>query len=522
MSSTLHEPEVAPTSSPSPAVLVDRTPDAVKLPWIAIAFVFLLGMIFWLESFQPLHHTDLWGHLAYGKLIGETHALPATEPFMPLAAGVPLVDTAWLSQLTAYRALAQWGLPAVQFLHAFLITACFGLLAWNFFARSQSFFISVIGLAAFAALNWQQFLVVRPQLAGLLCFVTLVALLTARRWHAANWMLVPLLFTLWANLHGSFIVGLGLLGCGVAGRAIDVWRRTRRFKTVLHDAALRRLFLLTQLGIAACLLNPYGWTLFYDVLTFSKNPNLADLIEWDPLQIRTKQGQVAAVIALALVFAYRLSPRRISAAEVLAHMLFGGAALWTSRMLTWWSPLATCALVWHVHAAWVNKRGRVSMPVRRERTGLASVVAVGVAWFFFAFTPFGLTLLHGRQTENKYSVASTTPLGAIEYLKKNPPKGQIFNTYEWGDYLVWAGPPGLKVFVTSQAHIVPREVWRHYMAVIHVTSEWDDILDRYGVNAVVIDKEERGALIGRLKDDDRWKRVYEDELAVIYTRKQAI
>lgn len=522
MSSTLQKPE--PATLPQPAVLVDRLPEAVRLPRVAIGFVVLLGIVFWTWSFQPLHHTDLWGHLAYGKLIWETHGLPATEPLMPLAEGVPLIDTAWLSQLIGYGAQERWGLPAMQFLHAAVITACFALLSWSFYVRTKNVALTLMGLAAFAVLNWQQFLVVRPQLAGLLCYVTLMVVLASRRWRRINWLMVPLLFALWANLHGSFVVGLGLLGCCVAGRAIDVWRRTHRLTAAWHDSGVRRLFLLSQLAIAACLLNPYGWGLFMDVLTFASNPNLADLIEWDPLQIRTWQGKAAAATALALVFAYRLSPRRVSAMEVLAVVLFGVAALWSSRMLIWWTPLAVFALVWHTQAAWRHARPLALVPGPSPRSSLSTFVGLGLSFLFFAFTPFGLTVLHGRPVDMKlkHLVSDNTPLGAVEYLTKNPPQGQIFNTYEWGDYLVWAGPANMKVFVTSHAHLVPREVWRSYISVIHVAADWDDILDRYGVNTIVVDKQDRGALIGRLKDDARWKRAFEDDLAVIYVRNEQI
>src|SRR5579872_1425904 len=49
---------------------------------VLAGLVAVVGAIFWCYSRQPLYHTDLWGHLAYGRLIWETGALPKTEPFM--------------------------------------------------------------------------------------------------------------------------------------------------------------------------------------------------------------------------------------------------------------------------------------------------------------------------------------------------------------------------------------------------------------------------------------------------------
>src|SRR5262245_35229322 len=92
-------------------------------------FVAVIGIVFWLYSRQLLYHTDLWGHLAYGRLIWEGAALPATEPFMPLARRVPLVDTAWLAQVAGFLAFSRGGAPAIQLLHALAIAVWLPLLA---------------------------------------------------------------------------------------------------------------------------------------------------------------------------------------------------------------------------------------------------------------------------------------------------------------------------------------------------------------------------------------------------------
>src|SRR4029077_5161534 len=130
------------------------------------------------------------------------------------------------------------------------------------------------------------------QMGGFVCFVLLLSLLTARRWHKLHWVAIPATLALWANLHGSFIVGLTLLGCATLGRAVDVWRRTHRFSNVFHDRHARRLLLVTELAAAATLLNPYGLRLYAEVLSFSGNANLQDLIEWNALNFRSIQGQL--------------------------------------------------------------------------------------------------------------------------------------------------------------------------------------------------------------------------------------
>lgn len=509
----------APAATPKTATLEDHVPLALRFPRVLAGFVALIGAVYWCYSFQRLHHTDLWGHLAYGKLISATHSLPATEPLMPLAEGMPLVDTAWLAQVLGYRVLAHWGPPGVQFLHAAAIAACFALLSNGFYRRTRSFVFSAAGLALFEMLNWFQFQIVRPQMAGLVCFVLLLAMLSARRWRPLYWAAIPLTIAVWANLHGSFVVGLALVACACLGRTIDVWRRTRRLAAPLRDASVRRLFLLAELAAVAALVNPYGLRLYADVLTFSENPNLRNLIEWDPLNFRTMQGQLCAATALALAIVYRLSPRQVFAAEILALVALGASALWSARMLIWWTPIAVACFVIHAHAAWRRFFPLGSGATASVRSGKWSVVTVGLAWIFFAYTPFGMHVLHGRVLGIKDSVSRDTPVAAVAWLREHPPAGLVFNVFEWGDYLLWAGPPDVKVFVTSQAHLVPHHIWRDYMSVINMSSGWNEAFDRYGVQALLLDKAERGSLIWSLRENKQWKRSFEDDLAVIFTRQ---
>jgi hypothetical protein len=437
---------------------------------------------------------------------------------MPLARNVPLVDTAWLTQAAGYTAYTLGGPPALQFLHALAIAVCCGFLAHGVFLRTNSALWALAGLALFVALNWYQFQIVRPQMAGLVCCAALLTMITGRRWHAFYWLAIPVMLALWANLHGSFIIGLAYLACAVVGRAVDVWRRTHSLAAPLRDSRVRRLFLVMVLAALAVLLNPYGVRLYSEVLSFSRSPNLRALLEWQMLDLGSTQGRIAAGVAFGLIIALLLSPRRVAAGELLALLGLGLAALWSARMLIWWTPVAAHALAIHAHEAWRRFLPPLHATPTARRSAVWTSAALGIGFVSIVSTPLGMQILARKIPELARSVSAQTPLVATEWLKEHPPDGQIFNVYEWGDYLVWAGPPHLKVFVTSQAHLVPHNVWRDYLAVIRHRSGGEEILDQYRVTTVVLDKPRREAMIRLLKQDDRWRSVFEDELAVIFTR----
>jgi len=62
-------------------------------------------------------------------------------------------------------------------------------------------------------------------------------------------------------------------------------------------------------------------------------------------------------------------------------------------------------------------------------------------------------------------------------------------------------------------------VWRDYMAVSDVAPGWEEILDRYRVETLLLDKDGRKGLISHLEAGARWEQTYEDEIAVIFARR---
>ncbi|RMG37867.1 MAG: hypothetical protein D6725_08250 [Planctomycetota bacterium] len=502
-------------------VLVDKSPPWFRMSRRAAGWATLLAVGLILLSRLPLHHTDLWGHLAYGRWMWQNGQVPRTEPLMPLAAGVPFVDTQWLPELLGYGLYRTLGPTALMFVHALMICGVLALLLQTLDARTAHAGFTLLALVAFLWLERFQLVIARPQTLGLLCFATLITLLVRRNRHA--FWLVPLLFLVWANSHGSFSIGLAALTASLVGDGLDAWRRSGRVAALWRARRVRRKFVLLELAVIATLINPYGLLMHLEVLRVAGNPNLADLVEWDPLVIRSGQGQAFFVVALLLILLNRFSPRRMPAAEALWLLGLGVLTLWYSRGIVWWGFVAAMTLGGDAHAVWLRLRRRKPRMLSCRREGKWMLVTAGVAWIAFALTPFGNRVLHGRQPAIDRVVDDYTPVEAVAHLRQHPPVGQVFNTYEWGDYLLFAGPPGVEVFVASHAHLIPREVWVDYLATASVRADWDAILDQYGVNTVLVDYRYRRALIRRLEDAAAtWKKTYDDGRAAVFTRIEPI
>jgi hypothetical protein len=519
-----------------------------------------VGALFLLLSYRPLWHTDLWGHLAYGRWIVEHRAVPSTEPLMPLCRTVPFVDFSWLSEVIGYATYRWNGPEALQLLYAGCVTTCAGLLAWGVWWKTRSNLAAALGAALYLWVDWKQLAIVRPQLAGCICFMLLLVLartirrvaLPIPRLHVGKnggyeitaclveskfpfpltSLAVVILFAAWANLHGSFLVGLALLAATVCGRVSDVLRRTGRLRVVCDDRAARRGVVLLVIAMAAVLLNPYGWRIYSAAWQLAGNSNLADLVEWRPLGLWMSQAHAALAVSIGLLAVYSLTPRRISIAEPLLLVGFGAAAVTASRMIVWWGPIA--AYYAALHAAAIAKRRPGTIFARAPRlkrvyavcttrmvpTSLPVVVIMCAVFLTPVFTHDCLGRALGFYRDRSFS--AQTPVAAAEYLVENPPRGQIFNTLEWGDYLLWAGPARLDVFVASHVHLIPRSVWQDYMRIITLDDGWQKVLERYRINTAIVDDDQHAALADALREDPAWSVAYEDAQGLIFVRRQPL
>lgn len=437
-----------------------------------------------------------------------------------------MVDTAWLVQVVGYAAYSQWGVASLQFLYAASLFACVIALLLRFREKTDSIGVSLIGLAVFGLVAYKSLAIIRPQLAGLVCYTVLFTLVTRRKWHRSVWVLIPILFVFWANMHGSFLLGLVVLGALCLGRACDIFRHTKSLKAVAADSKTRQLLMMGELAVVASLLNPYGLGIYPAVHMISQNPNFTSLIEWDSMTLRMMHGKAMAVAVVVLIVLYRLTPRRVSFAEPILLIGLGLWAMWSVRMTVWWTPVAALYTVLHLNAV-LKKYLKPQQNPAPEITcsGLNTVVTIGLMWIFFAYTPFGTTLLHGypkdaEKADRIYrrSLSRETPVAITRYLNEHIPRGLVFNSYEWGDYLLWAGPENIKVFLNSHAHLAPRDVWLDYLNIVSAAPNWKDKLDRYGVNTVVVDQRFRRKLINTLKRDEDWELKYEDNLGVVFQR----
>jgi hypothetical protein len=125
--------------------------------------------------------------------------------------------------------------------------------------------------------------------------------------------------------------------------------------------------------------------------------------------------------------------------------------------------------------------------------------------------------LDGAQLGNRYD-PSIFPVQAVDWLQAHPQQGNVFNHFTWGGYLLLRTWPEAPVFIDGQTDFYGEELTREYERVITLSDGWEDIIKKYDIEWMIIPAE--GRLARTLKESQEWKKVYEDDTAIIVHKTQ--
>jgi hypothetical protein len=109
------------------------------------------------------------------------------------------------------------------------------------------------------------------------------------------------------------------------------------------------------------------------------------------------------------------------------------------------------------------------------------------------------------------------PVEAVQFIQKNKPAGPLFNSYNWGGYLIYKLWPDYPVYIDGRTDLYDNSFIRRYLDVMLTNEGWEQTLSEDGINLVLV--ENNSILAKFLEENLAWEEIYRDDLAVIYRRK---
>ena len=243
---------------------------------------------------------DMWWHVAVAQRILSTHHLPQTDIFSFTVFNTPWIDYEWLPDLLTALAARWWGLQGLAGLLILLVVVLVLLL--YYYAWVQTGQVKAAAVATgFLLPILHPFFTLRPQLLGyIFLIITLICLERFRQGHGAALWILPGVFVLWVNTHGSFVLGFLALALYWAGGLVS-FQCGALEATAWTQKARCRLLLVALLCALVLPLTPYGTRLAaypFDFV-FQQQPLATALAEMQPLNFSATFG--VAFLALVLL-----------------------------------------------------------------------------------------------------------------------------------------------------------------------------------------------------------------------------
>lgn len=370
---------------------------------------------------------DLWGHLRYGLDALDTGELTSVDPYS-FTQDTPWVNHEWLSEVQTALAYRLGGIAGLALLKGALVFATFWLMWVALDGTRLGIRLLVMAFAAFGTVHITS--AIRPQAWTFLALALLCHALAAGRGPWLRWL--PGLFVIWVNVHGGWVVGLGVLAAWAAGDVLT------------NRASLRTWAWVVPLCVAATLTNPYGWGI-WDFVLRTVRPE-RQIAEWQPAW---KAGWgiwlpwcVATVCSLWALL--RLPDFRWSTALVV--LMLAWSSLQVMRIGSLFIEAAVILLAPAVVASW-PARYREPPGVRPRGEGL-------VAGYVFALA-LAASVFMGRQTMTCLPIIGdwAPDLEPVHRLHQAPP-GRLVTFFNWGQYALWHLGPETKVSMDGRRETV--------------------------------------------------------------------
>lgn len=459
-------------------------------------------------SFQNgISDPDTWWHLAAGKYIADLRAVPHQDIFSWTVAGQPWITHEWLLELLFYLSYLVgkfWGVLAlVLFLCGTLL-----LFYWKLLSMPKdSFYVAALALLVTGELI-TPFIDIRPQVLSYLLFVFFLYALYSFVYEDRDFLFaLPLLSLLWANSHGSFLLGAALLVLFIFSVLIPM-EGGKIVNPRFRISKAGKLTLVLILCLVTPTVNPNGFKLLlYPFETLGNSQMTGTIQEWLSPNFHDLYYQVFLVYYLATFLVLVITPRNILLSDLLLYLIFGAAAFIHIRLIPY--ALLTSGLLWPRYLS-------------LKTTHLPKLSRIKIAVIPSLFIPFMLVLFLKAppQTQIDYKFTpqdSIFPVKAVEYLRANPVTGRMLNDYGWGGYLIW-NLPEHKVFIDGRADVYFKKVYGDYLKVNRLKPETAFLLNKYRVGFVLMPAD--APLIQALKFSPDWSVCYEDTKAAILVNKK--
>ncbi|MBU3924738.1 hypothetical protein KJ854_02265 [Patescibacteria group bacterium] len=495
--------------------------------------------LFFLAFKAPLD-PDLFWHLKTGELMRQYKIIPQIDWYSYTMSDFPWIDHEWLTEILMYLIKNTFGWIGLAIFFAAIVTFIFAWLipkiSRSLETKKSPFYTSFI-LTILGAIASSLVFGARPQVLGLLGVALILYIIKECQINNKSKIIyfLPFLFLLWANMHASFILGLVLLGVYLAldknlrlpaSRHPDAdWVKLYR---PLAPEAWKNLSRIALLAAAATFINPYGAKIYMEIArTFSDSYGHNLIIEWLSPNFHTTEGIIFSFYLIFLFIVLCITKKiDLFSFVLLPFLLF--FSLQAARNIPFFILISLPVLIRSLEGF-----EEIFSQVMQKK-----FIAISLSILLIFFPPFInetkdvlKTMYNEKELASFGNYPSEAALAFLgNYRAEN--SGNILTDYFWGGYLIANDKCQMtndkkrqincepKVFIDGRmAHwITPeRHILKDYNEIIDLKNNSQELLDKYQIKAIFYRKDSHFSR--SFSFNSKWRKIYEDDLVVIYEKK---
>jgi hypothetical protein len=303
---------------------------------------------------------------------------------------------------------------------------------------------------------------------------------------------VPLM-TLWANLHGGFMVGVALawlLGAEAVLEGPDRARAARRWGIFALAATLAAM---VTPNFPQGFLLPFRFLAMGTMFSTIAEWRSPDFQNFDPLEVT-----ILAALLFGFWRGFRMPPFRL---VLVLGLVWSAFQHIRNEVLVGIAGMLLVAEALGRHLASRPFRGPDEKSAAGFEFAIAAPTLVGLLGFLW---------LHPVER----GPDAVTPSSALDHLPAELRDRPVFNQYVFGGYLIYVG---VKPFIDGRTDMYPPELLRQYTAVeAGDAAARRTLFERYKIAWCLLAP--ASPLAGALAESPEWRRVYADDVAVLEIR----
>lgn len=462
----------------------------------------MINLIIFLFFLNPPSDFDFGWHLQYGKYFWEHGSYLWANTFSSTFVNFSWVNHSWLYDILLYPVFAFAGFLGVAILGPVLIFLALKIIFRVVKATPVEQLFGAAGLAFFGIYSLG--MGVRSRYPSFI-FLAIIYWIIDRARKKFYWFyFLPPLFILWANLHGTYTEGLLFLGLTWLVEIYNVFKDPRKY--LYFWLAFGAVIAVT---VMATLLNPFGIKIFGEALALVGNPYRRLVLEYAPLlSLNNPIGLMMILYSLMIPVGLLWNRKKELIMEAVVLVPFLYLSFDAIRNMSVFMILSIPLIIK------IYRPLEIKLPPSIWKL-ITMAVLISLV---FRLWPLNLQ----NYSWKDYCRFSThCSVKAVQYLKANPPKGQGFNFYDWGGFMIWQIPE-VKPFIDGRMHLWhegDNYIMNTYMQTLQGQGDVEKVFKDFNFTWAIVppgwgivDK------LDSLVKDGKWRLVYQDQMAIIYVK----